>query len=384
MDYYRIEEIQEELNEKFGYLGHNRYPGNPFQKRRSFMNKIFYLLLALSFVSCARVQTLNLQPHSYSERPKNIVWIQLAGFSEEHIPLLRFNVSEADHKTNIERVDCVGKMWNFNLYELRPDAAKSFLSQMNGSKNIKGTCEDHNSSSLFGFASDMGYSVGYLENGANKDQSLENSLGCSNSKTIDLLKMRFWRMGPDATQASAGTSKTFHYQDSPEQAGAAVKPGLYYDRSCQKGICYSTLSNNFKSLWTLMNKEYPKSLFVIRDYNFQNALKKKDISLAKESLQEIDRLIASIDRSKAGELLIIISGAETMPVEFPLQGKEWANFEKTGKNVIYKNSSLMSPVLASGAMSENFCGIFDEAEMLKRTIYKPEGKVFSSDALLPF
>lgn len=344
------------------------------------MNRFLLLSVMIFAISCARVQTLNLIPHEYSERPNHIVWIQVAGFSEEHIPLLRFNVSEASHKTSLEQMDCVGKMWNFNLYQLRPDAGKSFLSQINGSKNIKGTCDDHDNTPAWSYLQDIGYSVGLLESGASKDQSLENSLGCPNNKTIDLSKMRFWKMGAD----SNATLKTFHYQDSPEQARASMQPGLYFDRSCQKGICYSTVSNNFKTLWTSMTKENSRTFFIVRDFNFQNALKKKDLSLAKESLQEIDRLVSSIARDNRSELLVVVSGAESLPIEFPLQGKEWSDFEKSGKNVIYKNSSLMSPVLAVGAMAENFCGIFDESEMLKRIIYRPEGKVFNYDSINPF
>ena len=344
------------------------------------MNRFYLPLIAVFFLGCARVQTLNLTPHFYSERPNHILWVQIAGFSEEHLPLLRFNVSEASHKTSLEQVDCVGKMLNFNLYQLRPDSGKSFLSQITGSKNIKGTCEDYGSTPAWTYLNDIGYSVGILENGANKEQSLENSLGCSNNKVVDLSKIRFWKMRAD----SNSTLKTFHYQDSPEQSKAAMTPGMYFDRSCQKGICYSTISNNFKSLWSLMLKESSKNIMVVRDFNFQNALKKKDLSLAKESLQEIDRLVASIPHDRKSEFLIIVSGAESLPIEFPLQGKEWSDFEKSGKNVFYKNSSLMSPVLAYGAMAENFCGIFEETDMMKRIIYKPDGKVFNLDSVNPF
>lgn len=345
------------------------------------MNRILIPLLAVFTLSCARVQTLNLAPHDYSERPQRIVWIQVAGFSEEHIPLLRFNVSESSHKTNLEQVDCVGKMWNYDLYQLRPDSGKSFLSQINGSKNIKGTCEDYDNKPAWSYLHDIGYSVGLLESGASKEQSLENSLGCSNSKTVDLSKVRYWKMGPDSTST---TQKTFHYQDSPVQSRAASQPGLYYDRSCQKGICYSSLLNNFKTMWSSMNKDSSKTVLVVRDFNFQNALKKKDIVLAKEALQEIDRLVFALDKNKSSGLLVIVSGAEPLPIEFPLQGKSWSDFEKSGKNIFYKNTSLMSPVLASGAMSENFCGIFDESEMMKRVIFKPERKVFNYDAINPF
>lgn len=106
--------------------------------------------------------------------------------------------------------------------------------------------------------------------------------------------------------------------------------------------------------------------------------------MAKESLLEIDRIVGSLPVDRAAEMLVIVTGAESLPLEFPQQGKEWAEFEKTGKNVIYKNTSLMSPVLARGAMAENFCGIFDESETLKRVIYKPEGKQFNWDSVNPF
>ena len=343
------------------------------------MKRFLALLITLSALGCARVQTLNLEPHEYSERPDHIIWIQVAGFSEEHIPLLRFNVAEATHKTNLEQVDCVGKMWNFNLYQLRPEASKSFLSQITGSKNIRGTCEDYTVVPSWQFLQDVGYSVSVLESGASVEQSLEKSLGCSNSKMIDLGKMRFYRMGPDI-----GSQKTFHYQDSPDQSKETVRPGLYYDRSCQKGICYSSLSNNFRTLWSMNSKDHRRSVFVVRDFNFQNALKKKDISLAKESLQEIERIVSAIKSDKGDDLLVVVSGAESMMLEFPLQGKEWSDFEKAGKNLYFKNSSLMSPVLAKGSMAENFCGIFDESDMLKRMIYKPEDKKFNWDSVSPF
>ena len=187
-------------------------------------------------------------------------------------------------------------------------------------------------------------------------------------------------MGPEVSSVH----KSFHYQDSPEKLQESNKPGMYYDRSCQKGICYSSLSNNFKTIWTSLVKEHRKTFFVVRDFNFQNGLKRKDLSFAKESLLEIDRIVAMLAGQKTGETLIVISGAESLPIEFPRQGKEWSDFEKSEKNIIYRNSTLMSPVLARGAMAENFCGIFEESEMLKRIIYKPEAKKFNWDSINPF
>ncbi len=329
---------------------------------------------------CARVQTLNLEPHNYSERPEKIVWFQIAGLSEDHIPLLKFNVADTGFQTSFEQVSCLGKVWNYNLYNLRPEAHHSFISQMTGSKNIKASCADFSLNSVWGILGELSYSASILEAGADEKQSLAASLRCEQNKFLDISKVRLWKMG----QTTQIDKKSFHYQDPPTALAETMNPGVYYDRSCQKGICFSTLSNNFKTLWSLVNKEVSKKIFIVRDFNFQTALIKRDINLAKESLQEIDRMIGLVRKESGGKILIIISGAESLQLEFPSQGKEWSEFEKNGKNVVFKKSALMSPVFAVGPMSENFCGIFDESEMLKRIIHKPERKKFSWDYINPF
>lgn len=340
--------------------------------------------LLMSIIGCARVQTLNMEKHNYSERPQHIVWFQIAGFSEEHIPLLRFNVPEASFKTSIEKVDCLGKMWSFNLYDLRPDSSKSFLSQVNGSKNIQGLCSDYVARPVWDQLTEIGYTSSIIESGASNGQGLENALKCSQNIALDLSKLRYYQMGPEATAQSGIVKKPFHYQDTVNGIQESSNPGLYYDKSCQKNLCYSSLSNNFKTLWSQTLKSQSKSFFLVREFNFLGALKKKDINYAKETLQEVERIVSWLKNQKRDDILILITGAESLNIEFPKEGKEWADFERSGKNVIYKNSSLMSPVMASGPMSENFCGLFDESEMLKRVMYRPEAKKFSWDSLNPF
>lgn len=346
------------------------------------IKRLQIILSLILLVSCARIQTLNLVQHNYSERPRNIVWIQIAGFSEEHIPLLRFNVSDANYRTNLEKVDCLGKMWSYNLYDLRPEASKSFLSQINGSKNINGMCEDYTAKSVLSSLSDLGYTVSLLETGTTAESTLEKSLKCEKNKILDLERFRYYQMSIKLNDQLK--SKYFHYQDSLTSIQEAIKPGLYKDKSCQKGLCYSSVFNNFKMMWSQLSKEQNQTFFLIRDFNFLNALRKKDIGMAKESLLEYDRIIGWLDSLKRDDLLIIVTGAETINLEYPKEGKEWAEFEKSGKNIIFKNSSLMSPVMAKGPMAENFCGMFDESEMLKRIIYRPDGKKFSWDNLNPF
>jgi hypothetical protein len=347
--------------------------------------RIFNLLVVFfALAGCARVQTLNMEKHAYSERPHHIIWFQIAGFSEEHIPLLRFNIPDVNYKTSLEKVDCAGKMWNFNLYELRPDANRSFLSQVNGSKNIKGQCEDFESRPVWDYLTENGYTSSVFENGATDDISLERGLKCPQAGVVNTSKVRFYRMGPDATNLEGTGKKAFHYQDSLATIQESLYPGLYYDKSCQKNLCYSSISNNFKTLWGQMIKDQSQTFFLIRDFNFLKALKKKDITYAKESLQEVERIISWINSLKRDDVLVLVTGAESMNIEFPKEGKEWAEFERSGKNILYKNATLMSPVLAKGPMSENFCGLFEESEMLKRVIYRPEQKKFDWDLINPF
>ena len=122
----------------------------------------------------------------------------------------------------------------------------------------------------------------------------------------------------------------------------------------------------------------------VLDEKLMTAIKNKDIAGAKESLMEVERIVGWVKAQKRDDVLIIITGAESTNIEFPTEGKEWAEFEKSGKNIIYRNSSLMSPVMAVGPMSENFCGLFDESEMLKRVMYRPERKQFDWDLVNPF
>lgn len=348
------------------------------------IKKILSFIAILIICGCARVQTLNLEKHNYSERPRHIVWFQIAGFSEEHIPLLKFNIPETSYHTSFEKADCLGKIWSFNLYDLRPSAAKSFLSQVNGSKNIKGECADYAPRPVWELLQEIGYSASLYENGASEEQSLENSLECPKNKTLDVSKLRFYRSGPDVKPGTLAKKKFFHYQDSIAGIQENLNPGLYYDKSCQKNLCYSSLSNNFKTLWGQFTKDQYQSFFLLREFNFLKALKKKDIGYAKEILQEIEKIVSWVKLQKDSNILILITGAESLNIEYPNEGNEWAEFEKSGKNVIYKNSSLMSPVFAFGSMSENFCGLFDESEMQKRVMYRPENKIFNWDVLNPF
>jgi hypothetical protein len=98
----------------------------------------YFLILIL--IGCSSVKTINLKEHYFNNLPKNIVWFQVAGLSPEHLAMIRFEKSDLGEV--LENATCLGNMWTYNSYKLRPSPHESFLSQVTGKTNIKGICQD--------------------------------------------------------------------------------------------------------------------------------------------------------------------------------------------------------------------------------------------------
>ena len=88
---------------------------------------IFFCLVVLIFQGCSRVRTLNLKKHEYSRIPQKIIWIQVAGLRPEHLSMIKFARGEGEKRLSIEKSNCVGTLWNYNLFDLRPKAKEGFL-----------------------------------------------------------------------------------------------------------------------------------------------------------------------------------------------------------------------------------------------------------------
>jgi hypothetical protein len=340
---------------------------------------LLVLLILLQF-SCTRLETLNLKPHYYSQRPSNIIWIQLAGFTDQHLPLLRFDNPDASYHTQFESADCLGKMWSFNLYDLRPKAASGFLSQMTGTKNLKGTCEDYSKRPVWNYFEEEKYRISILENGATSDESIEKILTCTETQKKYLKNVKLIRMGPEMKDGIG----SFHYQNALNTSQEPA--GVYYDKSCQHGVCYSTFFDNAKKILANIASSgtlATQNFYLLRDFTYLKALRKNDLLTAKAILRDLDKLLLWIDTQNRTDLLVIITGTEGLEIDFPKEGKEWLEYVRLNKNINIKNSTLMSTVFAKGPMAENFCGLYDEAEVIQRILYKPIGKKFSWDALNP-
>jgi hypothetical protein len=341
------------------------------------MKNILTIFLILVAVACTRLQTLNLKPHHYSERPSNIIWIQIAGFTDQHLPLLRFNNPNSNYHTQLESADCFGKMWSYNLFDLRPTAGSSFISQGTGSKNIKRTCEDYLRQPVWNYLEGLGYRTSILESGASENESFEKFLNCGEVQKNFMKSVEFVRMGP----AQDSKVNSFHFQD---QLGR--RNGIAYDKSCQNGLCFSSFSSNAKKIMFDLGTTGSRSVqnfYILRDFKYLDAIKKNDILYAKDILADIDKLLLWIESTNRNDILVLITGAEGLEIDFPKEGKEWSEYNQLGKNINIRNSTLLNTIIAKGPMSENFCGLFDETEIVKRLLYKPMAKKFSWDNFNP-
>ena len=283
----------------------------------------------------------------------------MAGLQEEHLAMIRFSSPQGMKATSFESVSCVGKMWNYNLYGLRPKAANGFMSQMVGSKNIKGTCEDYSKNPLWRYVSGSGYKTGILEIGTG-ESSLEKTRSCSGNE--DFLKTSIlWKM------EKTNNKNLVHYLGNEK----FEKGQVYYDKSCQKGNCCATLFDNIKSIWERFKKEPGQTIFIVRDFSYLKALKAKNLPKAREILLEIEKSLSYMygEYKRNKETLFLVTSSEALNFEMHRKGKEWYEFESKGKHILFRNTSLLSPVFAKGPGAENFCGVFEEYEMVKRIFW---------------
>lgn len=333
------------------------------------VNNKSYLFLIFAFISlsCTKVQTLNLKSHSYSGKPKNIIWFQVAGFQEEHLAMARFSAPQGVGRSNFEDMSCVGKIWNYNLYDLRPSAGSGFLSQMVGSKNIKNSCEDYNMTPMWGYVNQAGYKVGVFEVEA-KQNSIDIEERCGGNKKF-LGRTTLWKM-----EKGSGEN-LFHYLGSEK----FEKGKVYIDKSCQKGNCFATLFDNLKSIWNRFKKETGQTIFIVRDFSYLKALKERNIPRAREILLELDKSLDFLKKelSREKETLFLVTSSESLNFEMPKKGKEWFQFESRGRHVVFRNTSLLSPIMASGAGAENFCGVYEEFEVVKRIFWSPNKQTWN-------
>jgi hypothetical protein len=330
------------------------------------MNRLFVLPFLL-ILSCSRSHTLGTQEHSFGKKAKHIVWIQVDGLEEEHIALAKFASDSIKETTPLEQMACTGAMWDYNLFELRPEPIEGFMSQVLGSQKIKGDCTDLDRLAVWNYYEAAGYQLGIIEGSEVKEQSLLRYGKCDSSQPL-FKSGFFW-----SQSTSSDKKNSFHYQEKL----SLDKPGVFFDKSCQKENCFVSLKNNVEKIWPTMTKNFSKTFFVVRQSAFRKHLLRKDILKARESLQEVMKIINYfLPKARKGEVSLVVTSASSRRFEFPRSGKYWSKYEKKGTKVIYRRSGLLSRAWSSGPGAENYCGTYEASDILRRFIWAPSKDVF--------
>lgn len=333
-------------------------------------------IFLLGLMGCAQVTSLNLKKHQFGILPTKIIWFQIAGLEEEQMAMLRFQQS-GKKTTSFEENVCIGKSWNYNLYDLRNSAEATFLSQMTGKKNIKSTCDDAELRPIWSYIYKNGYNTGVLESGADKTQSLTALNQCGEKGLLFLSSLYYWLR----TEPVPG-AKTFHYT---EEIPAFVNQ-FVYDRTCGKKNCVSTISDDFKAVYQNFSKLSQKHLFIVRDFSYLAAIEEKNFKKAREILVDLETTYASALRytEDSSDYLILLTTGESKYIDMPAQGKNWYEFENDSKHLQVRKTKLMNTVMASGARAENFCGIYEDSNIFERILSGPKQQGLELKIINPF
>lgn len=321
--------------------------------------RIVHLLTLSWLVSCSSGTYLGKQEYRFGGNASKIVWLQIAGFDEEHLALLK--ISQEMKRTSFESMACHGKAWKYNLYDLRPGVTKSYLTQVAGTYNVKDDCSSLKGQSLWN-------SKYFKDNSANLIVGNPPKSKCNLNDFV----------AGSATVRMAIPSKAipeehkFHFQD-----GAKLSKGFtMYDKNCFNGQCFSTIRNNANSIYEILAKKDEKLLLTITDFTYSESLKKKNITKAKEILEDINKLIDGFltIAAKDDEMLVLVTSLNSQGIEFPKSGADWKNFDLEGKGLFYHKEKLIAPVYASGARAENFCSMLNESEIIQTIFWQPKKK----------
>ena len=324
-------------------------------------------IILLILVGCSHYGSIGLKNHRFETQPKKIIWLHFPGLSEEHISLLKFFYENSLIKTSFEKALCFGQLWQYNIYKLRPRHNDGFLSQVLGTQNIKGECGDYKGKPIWDYLSESGYDTGILERVVEEEHSLERSKFCKEDNF--LRHAILWKMKKTKSANFFHAKKKINFRMGE----------VYYDESCKGKNCYHSLLHNVKSMIEQGHfKDKSKYLFIIRDDSLYQNFFVKNLDKSKDHLLEVERIFDYLLELQKNEpnMLVLLTSSESIPIELPKRGEGWRELNRNKNNLIYKNSSLFSPVWAIGARAENYCGLYEEAEIFHRTLYNIRNKTF--------
>jgi len=328
------------------------------------MNKFILYFSLISVFACSQQTTIGMKDHKYSMVPNHIVWIQVPGFLYEHTVLRNFESPSPVNYSIWNEFSCVGYSWSYNLYNIRPSNRDQALTQVTGNQNIKNNCLDYEQKTLWDFLKIYKYKSLVIEKQPKSKNSFLSSLNCKKSNFLD--NVSFLLM--DKKNKQINQKKFFHYQSSNYE----FKPGeILIDKTCQNGDCISSIKDNLEKTWEKLLQKNSKSFLLVRDFDYEKIVSSKNALNIKKRLFEYEKLLRYIleKRKVHPDMLVVFSSTNGKRIEFPKQGKRWNELFDSGKYLTFHNKSLYNNFLSMGARSENFCGSFNDSEIIDRFLW---------------
>lgn len=327
------------------------------------MIRLKIITFTFLLLGCSQIHRIGLKDHSFSEQPRKIIWIQVAGFDLNHLGLLKFTNWNESRGDTLSNFICTGNMWQYDLYNLRPTAYSSMYSQVTGRNNSKDNkCDDYSQKPYWNILNqEKGFDFYLIEQNATKKESLLSGKSCVGSKNWFQNGFFLSRSGIKAPNVD----QYFHYSENKR----LEKDKIYYDRSCKEKSCFSTLHQTVNSLLESNLKNESKFIVHVRDFSYLRHLEQRNFKEAALVLHDIEKVQEMFtEKYDKTELLFIVSGVLGKALDYPTEGKDWKRFQKLSSSIPSK-STLLSPILSSGARSENFCGIYNQSEVFNRLFY---------------
>ncbi len=330
---------------------------------------LFIVLLPL--LSCTQVQNIGLKKHLFSIGPRKIIWLQVEGLHEEHFALLKMFNNGVDKKVSIEESLCFGKNWSYDLFSLRPSSVRRSLAQFSGSNFLspkeeisKDIVDDVKRGLIWRQVAYTGAKMVFFEQ-AREEKSLLNHFIMKEEETLKDLS--FYRMDHHIQINPKKKKKWFNTSlgEIPQEKGE-----IYYNYLCKQQKCKRHFSEEVIDFFVDFQKGRNNYLFIIRDTYLGDAIERDDKENIILALSELNQLISFFqeETKKAvnSDLLLLITSYNSKIPLYPKEGKHFSTPTDLTQMTFFKESSLLSPIWASGAKAENFCGLMEERELLNR------------------
>lgn len=300
------------------------------------MSSFIVLLVLLLGISCTRVPTINLKEHSFNKSPDNIVLVQISNLGQDVFAQLKHSQTLIGSRIFTENFDCVGQMWRMNHSKIIPSLDDSFFTQLTGFPRSENSCEKFKSETIFAdkFIK-FGFGSIFYERG---DSNFINDARACNEEIFK----------NTITFNSKPLQKINNLKFHAEKNGSYLPNNIYNDESCSTSECFSPLKENFEHIWASV-KSYPRRVMIVRDSAATNG----SIQFKKKRIDQVTTFLSFLSsefKEKNPTTLAVV--------------------------VISEENGAMTRLWASGPMSENFCGEFNELDFYNRFFWRSEKSDF--------